>query len=211
MAKEERQTTESVAHVQWPSLSQKIPFHGVIDAFERLDAHLFLTAFDLPSIVSPHVAALCVNTWWDYISTCYALHICFDGSFASRPAEGEVPAGMAVAALVLTDAGWVFAGALDNALNLIKSSYTAELAGAIVAHKFAYDLLKLHFLHHRCVPEVEFFFDALTVGSQAAGDWSSIKHPIYGRCLRDLVLLIEKKFENKLKYQASQGMNWWTT
>ena len=61
---EERQTTEKVAHTQWPSITQKITFHQVILAFEQLDGHLFLPAFELPSIVHPHIAATWTASWW---------------------------------------------------------------------------------------------------------------------------------------------------
>ena len=70
------------------------------------------------------------------------------------------------------------------------SSYTAELAGALVAHKFAYDLLKIHLASTGALPEVTFCFDALTIGHQAQGDWSSISHPLFGKSLRDLTLFI---------------------
>ena len=202
---EERQTTEQVAHTQWPSITQKIAFHQVILAFERIDGHLFLPAFELPSIVHPHIAAAWTASWWDYTSRIYELQVYCDGSYASCPVDGDATSSMATAAFVLTDSGWAFAGALSSSLCQSSSSYTAELAGAVVAHKFVYDLLKLHEIHYADRPKITFFLDALTVSNQASGQWSRVQYPTCGRCMRDLALLIESRFQVQLRYQHIKG------
>ena len=204
-AREERLTTDVVAHAQWPSRLQCIRFAPVIRMFEWLDTHFFLPQFDLPEVVHPHPAANWIQNWWNFQTPGWKLRIYFDGSFHKAPEEGHHCAGAAIAAFILTDEGWAFAGALSSALPQMGSSYTAELAGAMVAHKFAYDLLKVHATHHGYLPEVTFCYDALTIGHQAQGDWSSISHPLFGRCLRDLALLLEQRYQTPLTYQHVRG------
>lgn len=194
-----------MAQAQWPSRKQTICFQPVFRAFDWLDTHFFLPQHDLPEIVHPHVAADWTHTWWDQHKGSSQLRIYFDGSFHKAPEEGFCQAGAAVAAFMLTDDGWAFAGALSSALPQMRSSYTAELAAALVAHKFAYDLIKIHWTGHASVPEVLFCYDALTIGHQAQGEWSSISHPTFGRCLRDLSLLLASQFPVDLGYQHIHG------
>ena len=203
--REERLTTDVVAHAQWPSRKQKVAFRPVILAFERLDVHLFLPRFDLLEIVSPHPAEPWIQDWWDFQTPGTHLRVYFDGSFVKSPDETHCQAGTAIAAFLYTEAGWVFAGALSSALPHQSSSYLAELAGAIAAHKFVFDILKLHFAATGRVPEVMMCYDALTIGRQAAGDWSCISHPTFGKCLRGLALLVEQKFRISLQYRHIKG------
>lgn len=151
--REERQTTESVAHAQWPSPEQRIHFKPVIQAFEWVDSHFFLPCFDLPGVLFPHVAASWTQTWWDQAISAHEIRVYFDGSYAQKPEEGCCTAGTAVAAFINTQKGWMFMGALSDALPDHPSSYLAELAGAVAAHKFVFDLLKLHQAQHGYVPE----------------------------------------------------------
>ena len=194
-----------VAQAQWPSRQQAIDFKVVFRLFDQLDTHLFLPQFDLPEVVSPHIAATWTTDWWDFAQQGSQLRIYFDGSFTKTPEESDCCAGTAIAAFLLTSEGWMFAGALSSSLPQMHSSYTAELAGALVAHKFAYDLLKIHLASTGALPEVTFCFDALTIGHQAQGDWSSISHPLFGKSLRDLTLFIEQRFALQLQYQHIRG------
>jgi len=202
---EERQTTDVVAHAQWPSQPQHINFHMVLHAFDWFDSHLFLPQFDLPTIVPPHVSTYWTHQWWDQQAAGTQLRVYFDGSYIQHPDEGSAKAGTAIAAFLLTAEGWVFAGALSSALPRHESSYLAELVGGIVAHKFVYDLLKIHRAAVGSCPEVTLCYEALTIGHQAAGDWSCVSHPVLGLCLRSIVLLIENCFHIQLHYQHVRG------
>ena len=203
--REVRPTTDAVAHAQWPSLEQRINFEQVIRTLEWIDAHFFLPCFDLPGMSPAHDATSWTKVWWDMITPGQQIRVYFDGSYAAAPEEGGCTAGTAVAAFILTQSGWMFMGALSSALPNHSSSYLAELAGAIAAHKFVYDLLKVHAAMHGYTPEVTLCYDALTIGHQAAGDWASVSHPILGRCLRSFVLLIEQRFATKLLYMHIRG------
>jgi ribonuclease HI len=203
--REERQTTDAVAQAQWPSHDQRIHFQPMIRTFEWIDSHFFLPCFDLPGVVYPHVASLWTQTWWDMTVPGTLIRVYFDGSYAQTAENGDCPAGTAIAAFIHTKKGWMFLGALSSALPNHPSSYLAELAGAVVAHKFVFDLLKIHKAAHGYVPEVQLCYDALTIGHQASGDWASVSHPTLGRCLRSFVLLIEQCFAVKLHYQHVRG------
>ena len=202
---EERLTTDAVAQAQWPSRKQYLSFQPVFRIFDRLDTRFFLPQFDLPEIVHPHIAAEWTRIWWDHSKAGSRLRIYFDGSFHKTPEEGHCQAGAAAAAFLLTEDGWVFAGALSSALPQMQSSYTAELAAALAAHKFAFDLIKIHAAIHASIPEVLFCYDALTIGHQAQGDWSSVSHPTFGRCLRDMGLLLASQFQAQVGYQHIYG------
>ena len=73
------------------------------------------------------------------------------------------------------------------------SSYQAELAAAIIAHKFAFDLAKL-----LCMVQVrfgiEFCYDSLSVGKQAEGTWQAASATVQGHLLRSLHRCIESRF-----------------
>eukprot|EP00435_Cladocopium_sp_Y103_P004441 s5488_g1.t1 len=75
--------------------------------------------------------------------------------------------------LLLTDYGWAFAGALSTALVTSASSCAAELAAAVLAYKFAYDLLKLLMCVRPAEISVTFCFGSLTVGRQSEGTWQA--------------------------------------
>lgn len=201
----ERLTTAAVAQAQWPSQTQTIDLTSVFRLFDWLDTHLFLPHFDLPEVVSPNIAASWIEKWWDFVQPGDHLRIYFDGSFAKTPEESDSPAGAAIAAFLHTADGWVFAGALSSSLPEMHSSYTAELAGALVAHKFAFDLLKIHIASTGTAPEVTLCFDALTIGHQAQGDWSCVSHPHFGKSLRAMTLFIEQKFALHIHYKHIRG------
>eukprot|EP00435_Cladocopium_sp_Y103_P030221 s2897_g7.t1 len=189
----------------WPQRNIRISFGEVIQQFESFDQHMFLPVYDLPCIADDSEAARWTRDWWDCRSSCDTICIYVDGSYG-RHCEGAVSdAGAAVAAFVRQSGVWRFGGALSSALSQASNAYVAELFGAIVAHKFAYDLLKLHEQCAGCCPALVFRFDALTVGRQAEGAWSSYSFPYAGQFLRALSQLLESRYGAQAHYQHVRG------
>eukprot|EP00435_Cladocopium_sp_Y103_P063786 s1267_g25.t1 len=180
--------------------SQHIDFEHVFRAFERLDNHYFLPVYDLALIPDNHVAFPWLQYWWDFSRPCHAIYLYFDGSF-KKPQGDELPASAAVAAFVSTDIGWLFAGALSRALEGVNSAYSAELQAAIMTTKLLFDIYKTHEACFGWIPEAVLRYDALTVGQQALGNWRIDSHPIPGKLLRDLTLLIETRFTTAIAYE----------
>ena len=189
----------------WPPTQQTVCFLETFKAFDQFDTHLFLPVSDLPQVAAPHPAAEWTAKWWDHETPGDIVCIYVDGSYCSCPQEGEVCAGAAVAGFLHTSRGWVFLGALSSAIETASSAYTAELYGSIAAHKFIYDVLKLHKLIDAAPPQVLLRYDALTVGNQAAGHWSSITHRDYGSFLRALALLVETKYHTSIQFEHVRG------
>ena len=152
-----------------------------------------------------HVAQPWLQRWWDYEQPCDELRLYTDGSFAKRPVEGEAHAGAAVSAFVSTPFDWAFAGAMSTVLPSATSAYVTELSALAAALKLTYDFLKLHLLAHGCVPHVTICHDATTVGRQAEGDWNCISHPLLGRFVRSMALLVRERFGNVLRFEHVFG------
>ena len=185
--------------------SQTIEFAPAIRAFEWLDAHFFLPSYDLPCLPDTHVAAEWTSSWWDHRMPCFEFRIYTDGSFTKSPAQDEEGAGAAVAAFARLAHGWVFAGALSSVLPRATSSYVSELSALTVAVKLAYDMLKVHQTCFGYAPPVNLYHDATTVGKQADGAWHCVSHPLLGRMLRSLVLLVEARFDIQLSFRHVFG------
>ena len=195
----------SSARCQWPPTQQTVCFLETFKAFDQFDTHHFLPVYDLQQVAAPHPAAEWTAEWWDHETPGDIVCIYVDGSYCSCPQEGDVRAGAAVAGFLHTSRGWVFLGALSSAIETASSAYTAELYGSIAAHKFIYDVLKLHKLIEAATPQVILRYDALTVGNQAAGHWSSITHRDYGSFLRALALLVETKYHTSIQFEHVHG------
>eukprot|EP00435_Cladocopium_sp_Y103_P017631 s5733_g4.t1 len=193
------------ASFSWPQQDVTVDFRQVTHAYEIFDSHLFLPAFDLPCVDDNHAAASWIRDWWDYVTAFDMVCIYVDGSFAAKPTEDAAPAGAAIAAFVRTWQGWKFAGALSSSLSSARSAYLAELYGTVVAHKLAYDLLKLNAVLCSSKPRLIFRFDALTVGRQAAGDWSSVSHKTVGCLLRAISLLFRTRYDVCPHYEHVRG------
>ena len=173
---------------------QHIEMQPALDCFEWLDNHLFLPQFDLPQLPEEHIAAGWLAHWWDPVQPIHHVRIYTDGSFTSKPEAFEEKAGAAVAAFVLQDDGWRYAGALSSALPQATSAYVAELTAITAALKLAYDIVKLHSISFVQSPEVTFCYDANSVGQQAAGFWKCVSCPALGGVLRSLVMLLDSRF-----------------
>ena len=137
--------------------------------------------------------------WWKPGDPCHELIIYYDGS--CRHDSGEQSAGCAIAAFVQASGYWYFAGAVSTQLSPQTTSYVAELASAVLAHKLAFDLLKVVCCSQPYIPWVEFRFDSLTVGHQADGSWQIWSQPRMGQFLRSLHRSIESRFGVNLRHQ----------
>eukprot|EP00435_Cladocopium_sp_Y103_P043946 s334_g12.t1 len=172
----ERRTLGQVAHTRGPPASSEVPpeppcpsdwgdatpqfqsigFDKVYSAFNIFDSHFFLPVFDIVDLPNTHVSSAWTHSWWDMTQPCDEFYIYFDGSFAKSPPEGELNSSAAVAAFARTSTGWKFAGALSTSLSSSKSSYAAELNGALMANKFLFDLLKIHEALFGWIPRILF-------------------------------------------------------
>ena len=179
----------------------EVDFSGVIHVFEELDAHFILPVYDLPDHFPWHPASLSwvQAPWWTPGTPCQELLIYYDGSCIKS--DGDKSAGCAVAAFAKVSQTWYFAGAVSTGLDSTATSYVAELAAAILAHKFAYDLLKLMLCSQTKLPTVEFRYDSQTVGQQAEGTWQIWSQPRMGQFLRSLHRCLEYKFGITLQHR----------
>ena len=129
--------------------------------------------------------------WWDFQTPFTQVQIYYDGSYF--PEAGD--SGVGIAAFVLTNQGWVFAGAVASKCPAGASSYEAELWAGITATKFAMDILRFGAVCGNQHVELHFCFDAITIGHQADGSWASISRPKLGSFLRGITHLISMRFE----------------
>ena len=153
---------------------------------------MFLPCYALPPEFPFLPASLdWTREWWTPGIGGAQLRLYYDGS-RIRNDQGS-SAGAAVAAFVHTDQGWQFAGALSTQLPAEFSSYNAELAAAIIAHKLAFDLAKLLCLTQPLCA-IEFCYDSLSVGKQAEGIWQAESATVHGHLLRSLHRCLEARF-----------------
>ena len=170
--------------------------HSVIVAFERIDNH-----FILPDLVPPADLpwpAGCVD-WldlplWDATMPCDELCIYHDGAYHSDTGA----AGFGVTSFLRSGTTWYFGGFVAGPL-WSADSYVAELYGSFVATKLAHDILKIIMLHQSWAPRVWMGFDSMSVGQQAAGQWTCYKHPGLGTVIRSLRHLIEVRFHIEIE------------
>eukprot|EP00435_Cladocopium_sp_Y103_P036535 s4628_g9.t1 len=177
-----------------------VDFRAVFQVHQWLDSHLFLPQYDLADSLPLHLSSRSwVDAlWWSPGTPGHEIRIYYDGSKIHQ--EQTSPAGAAVAAFVLTDQGWAFAGALSTTLDASASSYTAELSASLLASKFVYDLVKLVTLSCSDVLPVTFCFDSLTVGRQAEGTWQACVFKQMHHLIRSLHRWIESAFPVELHY-----------
>eukprot|EP00435_Cladocopium_sp_Y103_P041613 s1445_g11.t1 len=178
-----------------------IPFAHVFRTLEWLDTHMFLPCYDIPHSVPLHSASRqwTDTCWWSPGIVGTELRLYYDGS---KIRSGDThAAGAAVAAFIHTDLGWTFAGALSTTLEENTTSYLAELQASLIAHKFAYDLLKLMRCTGQAPPLVTFCFDSLTVGKQSEGTWQVSVAKRIGHLIRNLHLWIETAFQLTLTHE----------
>jgi len=174
-------------------LPLRIDFGAVIRVFEELDSHFILPTYDLPYEFPwhPHSWDWIQAPWWTPGMICQELVLYYDGSCIKSATDQT--AGCAVAAFAKVSGTWCFAGAISSQLGCT-TSYVAELAAAILAHKFTFDLLKIACNSQCDPPWVEFRYDSLTVGSHAEGSWQICSQPRMGQFLRSLHRCIESRF-----------------
>eukprot|EP00435_Cladocopium_sp_Y103_P038045 s36_g10.t1 len=192
-------------NIQWSqdeiaAVPIQVDFSLVFRAHDFLDSHCLLPVFDLPAEFPWHPASQdwISADWWTPGVPCHELIIYYDGS--SQKCEPTCKAGAAVAAFVRSHQQWLFAGAISTALDSGTSSYKAEMSAAILAHKFAHDVLKIAALFQAFVPDVELRFDSVTVGRQASGDWHAWSQPCMGALIRSLHRCIEFKLGVQLDH-----------
>ena len=209
--KEERLTTGSVAHDQWPPAQapcvdeqgQKIDLHDSIRAFEAFDAHFFLADFTVPSIGMWHLAYPWLHDWWDFSTPGNCIWIYYDGSYHTQQEHGSASA--AAAAFLEVNNHWFFAGAISTQCPFAQDSYSSEHFASAIGLKLAYDILKIHEAISSSLPAVHFCFDLLTVRHQTSGLWHCFKHPILGHELRNIHRLIEARFGVEIYHWHVRG------
>ena len=184
--------------LQLASCSTAVDFTRVFATFDWLDSHMFLPCYALP-LTFPFLPASLEWTrdWWSPGTAGLQIRLYYDGSRVRN--DHGAGAGAAVAAFIRTHHGWQFAGALSTKLPSASTSYQAELAAAIIAHKFAFDLAKLLSMVHAPF-EIEFCYDSLSVGKQADGTWQAASATVQGHLLRSLHRCIESRFSGPLHH-----------
>ena len=73
-------------------------------------------------------------------------------------------------------------------------SYGAETYAALIAVKFAHDLLKLATHTGTRAPQAHLVYDNATVGMQSVGTWTCVQRPKLGHAVRHLVQMGEQRF-----------------
>ena len=166
--------------------------HSVVQVFEWIDGHFILPDFVLPTELPWPVecSAWLTLPLWDHTLPCDEFCVYHDGAFQADTHA----AGFGVACFVRSGRDWYFGGAVAGPL-WSADSYAAELYGSFVATKFAHDALKLIMLHQDWAPIVWMGFDSISVGQQAAGNWTCYKLPHLGTAIRSLRQLIELRFQ----------------
>ena len=117
----------------------------------------------------------------------------------------HLKASAAVAASVKVQNHSCFAGALSTCLDHVQDSYHAELGGAFLSSKLAYDLLKVNEVCGSSQPEVCFGLDSVTVGNQASGEWHCFADEASGACVRNCQRLIESRFGIRPHFQRTKS------
>ena len=173
-----------------PPNSTQIDFARVIRDFEWLDTHLFLPTFHLEAAWLPPSEEWISLPWYTPDHHCLALWIYFDGSFL----KGSQTAGAGVAAFAETTQGWHLCGFISTPLEEETDSYGAETYAALIAVKFAHDLLKLATHTGTRTPQVHLVYDNATVGMQSMGTWTCVQRPKLGHAVRHLVQTGEQRF-----------------
>ena len=178
-------------HTLEPPDEVKLEMKPAIAAFEWIDQHLFLPSLVIPEGVKLQPAS---REWveaipWMIGQPCDAIWIYLDGSY--KP-EDKV-AGIGVAAFIRSGSTWYTAGMLSSRIQA-SESYTPEVAAALVASKFAFDLIKQVLFAQTSPCAIWIGFDSLTVGQQMIGAWNSYKAPRATSVIRSLHRLIETRF-----------------
>ena len=189
--------TEGLGLLQLPAARSatsdtiKLDMAPAIRAFEWIDSHLFLPTFSVPDVVQLYTPC---RSWlalpfWAIGIRCDTLTIYLGGSFCSTTQQ----AGVAVAAFICSDNTWYQAGMISSRI-CADNSYQAEVSAALVASKFAFDLIK-----QICFGQIQpcslwLGFDSLTVGQQMLGKWNSHKSPLTTSILRSLHRIISARF-----------------
>ena len=179
----------------------KCDFAQVIGHFEWLDTHLLLPTFSFEAPWQTCSQSWLELPWYVPDATCHSLWIYFDGSHL----KNTDTSGAGVAAFADTTWGWRLCGFLSTPLASGSDAYGAEAYAALVAVKFAHDLLKLHSTHRPTPPAVHLIFDNTSVGQQTIGNWASNKRPSIGKAIRHLVQTVEKRFSVNLETHHVYG------
>ena len=170
-----------------------IDFGHVIKDFEWMDTHLFLPTFYFEAAWLPPSDRWLSLPWYTPDQSCLSLWIYFDGSFLKETHK----AGAGVAAFAETEQGWHLCGLISTPLEEATDSYGAETYAALIAAKFAHDLLKLAASTGSQAPQVHLVYDNATVGMQSVGTWTCVQRPRHGHAVRHLVQMGEHRFNTE--------------
>ena len=177
-----------------------VDFAPAFHSLDWIDTHFFLPVYDLDrewpwQKVSEHWLDL---PWWTPGDSAQSIWIYFDGSSAQQ----RELAGCGIACFIL-DGTWKFAGALSAKLPEETTSYGAEAAGAAIATKLIFDILKV--TSFITPPEVWLCYDSTTVGEQAVGNWEARRAPNLFTFMRSMSLLIEHRFHVRIQHHHIYG------
>ena len=149
-----------------------------------------------------------LDPWNNEVPICY--HLFTDGSFCNKQPD---VGGCGVVLAITTQQGVRCGGVLSRTCIPTARSYSAESMSMLWAVLVAYQLSVLHQAQYPWVPfYVEFGYDAETIGQQAAGHWTSFKHPEIQQLCRNVVYILQHRhgFEaiQWTHIKAHQG-HWW--
>ena len=173
-----------------PSNRTQIDFAHVIKDFEWLDTHFFLPTFHFEAAWLPPSEGWISLPWYIPDHNCLSLWIYFDGSFLKETQT----AGAGIVAFAETTQGWHLCGLISTPLEEETDSYGAETYAALIAVKFAHDLLKLATHTGTRAPQAHLVYDNATVGMQSVGTWTCVQRPKLGHAVRHLVQMGEQRF-----------------
>lgn len=169
----------------------KINMQPAVCAFEWIDQHLFMPTFSIleGAHLMPQSQSWLALPIWELGIACDTICIYMDGSFL--PEDGC--AGFAVAAFMQGNGQWFQAGMISSKLP-VTTAYSAEAIAALVANKFAYDLIKQVTFGQASPCSLWFGYDSLTVGKQMTGEWHGFKLPLTTSVTRSLYRTLSARF-----------------
>ena len=186
-------------------------FHRVLDANQILVSLPWLL-MDLSELAMPdtalHALATTLPVWRGEIPVSY--HIYTDGSFSKKtPDHG----GCGIILCVRTEGGPLCAGSMSRTCLPTAKSHSAESVAMLWATLVAIQISDHHQQAFPGIPfHLEFGFDADVTGQQAAGHWTSYKHPDLQRMSRDFIYVLQHRHGcNALQWthiKAHQGHFW---
>ena len=186
-----KRSTERAEDIDEERAIIKINMQPAVSAFEWIDQHLFLPTFIVPdgAQLMPQSQSWLNLPVWEFGVVCNTICIYMDGSYLSD----DVVAGFAVAAFMQGGGQWYQAGMISGKLPAT-TAYSAEAVAALVANKFAFDLIKQVTFGQASPCSLWFGYDSLTVGQQMTGTWHGLKMPHATSVTRSLYRTLSARY-----------------